>query len=112
MSTPDDFPIHVALPGFASDPRDASPPPPGVIVHHVPELHPDDRDVVNGIAVTSVSRTLVDLAGVMSRAELSATFERAREMGLLDIAAVEASYARVEWRPSLALLRSVMDEFT
>lgn len=48
----------------------------------------------------------------MSRAELSATFERAREMGLLDIAAVEASYARVEWRPSLALLRSVMDEFT
>jgi hypothetical protein len=25
--------------------------------------------------------------------------------------AVEASYARVEWRPSLRMLREVMDEF-
>ena len=28
------------------------------------------------------------------------------------MAAVEASYARVEWRPSLAMLREVMSEFS
>ena len=34
-----------------------------------------------------------------------------RGEGLLDMDAVEASCARVEWRPSLPMLREVMDEF-
>ena len=109
----DEEPIHVTVPGCHDDPRaPQTPAPPGVIVHRVPALHPDDMTVVDGIPVTSVSRTLVDLAEVLSREDLRETFLTARERGLLDMAAVEASYGRVEWRPSSAMLREVMDEFT
>ncbi len=66
---------------------------------------------VDGIPVTAVSRTLIDLAEAMDREELRATFLRAREMGLLDMGAVHASRARVEWRPSLVMLDEVIAEF-
>jgi hypothetical protein len=66
---------------------------------------------VDGIPVTSVSRTLIDLADVMPPDELRAVFRRAREMELLDMTAIEASLARVEWRPSRARLRRIIDEF-
>ncbi len=104
--------IHVTIPGRPDDPRTPRPNIPGVIVHHVPELHPDDRTMHDGIPCTSPARTLVDLAEVMDREELRATFARARDIGLLDMRAVEASYKRVEWRPSLRMLREVMDEFS
>ena len=104
-------PIRVTVPCRADDPRRSCPDPTGVVVHYVPELHPDDVTVVDGIPATSVSRTLVDLAEVVDQEELRGCFERARELGILDIKAVEASFARLEWRPSLAMLREVMDEF-
>ena len=104
-------PIHVTVPCSADDPRRSRPDPPGVVVHYVPELHPDDVTVVDGIRMTTPSRTLVDLADVMDRDELRGCFERARELGLLDMDAVEAAFARVEWRPSRAMLREVIDEF-
>ena len=76
-----------------------------------PPLHPDDVATVDGIPVTSVARTLVDLAECMSKTELRETFEIARRKGLLNIADVRASRARVEWRPSLAMLDEVIAEF-
>jgi hypothetical protein len=86
--------------------------PETVVVHHVPELHPDDVVTLpGGIRVTSVPRTLVDLAEVMDREELRATFETARRQGQLDIDAVRAARSRVEWRPSLAMLDEVIAEF-
>jgi predicted transcriptional regulator of viral defense system len=100
-------PIHVTIPASAADPRIPDTVE-GVVIHRVPELHPDDVTTVDGIPVTSVARTLVDLADVMAIGELRATFRRAREMGMLDIAAVRAS---AEWRPSLAMLHEVIDEF-
>jgi hypothetical protein len=51
------------------------------------------------------------MAEEMTRDELRALFARAREMGLLDIDAVKASAARVEWRPSLPMLYEVIAEF-
>ena len=51
------------------------------------------------------------MAEVVPRDELRAIFARARGMGLLDIEAVKASAARVEWRPSLAMLHEVIAEF-
>ena len=47
----------------------------------------------------------------MSADELRAAFARARELGLLDPVALRAARARVEWRPSLAMLDEVIDEF-
>jgi hypothetical protein len=107
-----DEPIHITIPASADDPRNHSELElDGVIIHRVPSMHPDDLDVVDGIPVTSLARTLVDLSEDASIDELRAYFQRARELGLLDIAAVRASAGRVEWRPSLAMLNEVIEEF-
>src|SRR3954449_2983216 len=102
--SPFDEPIHVTVPGDPYDPRANMPEVEGVVIHRAPPLHPDDLTVVDGIRCTSVARTLVDLAEVMSRDELGATFARARSRGLLDLAAVEASLSRVDWRASEQML--------
>lgn len=106
----DHEPIHVFVPGSAEDPR-ATSSIGGVVVHRGPPLHPDDVTTRAGIPITSPSRTLIDLAEVLTRTELSAAFARAREIGLLDPEALHAARARVEWRPSLAMLDEVIDEF-
>jgi hypothetical protein len=104
-------PIHVAVPGSPDDPRTQTSPD-GVVIHYVPELHPDDVTTLpDGLRVTSVARTLVDLAECMTRNELRETFEIARRKGLLDIDDIHASRLRVEWRPSLAMLDEVIAEF-
>jgi hypothetical protein len=105
------WPIEVTVTGSADDPREPIDVPPGVIVRHSPPLHPDDVSVVDGIPCTSVARTLVDCAEVMAKDELRELFASAEEKGMLDTAAVRASAARVEWRPSLPLLYEVLDEF-
>lgn len=104
-------PVHITVPGSPRDPRGIPAPPSGVVLHQAPELHPDDVTVVEGIPVTSPARTLVDLAEVITRDELRLAFAQARERGILDMQAVKAAYLRVEWRPSLAMLHEVMEEF-
>ena len=98
------------MPGRPGDPR-LDEPIPGIVIHRTPPLHPDDLRVVDGLPCTSISRTLIDCAEVMTRDELRALFAEARRRGLLDAAAVRASRARVEWRPSLSMLDEVIAEF-
>jgi hypothetical protein len=107
----DPEPIHVTLPADPSDPRALPPAPDGVIVHRVPALHPDDVTVVDGIPVTTVARTLIDLAEMMDADELRDCFAQARARGLLDMDDLGAARSRVEWRPSLAMLDEVIAEF-
>jgi hypothetical protein len=104
-------PIHIIIPGAADDPRGHVDAPPGVVIHRTPPLHPDDLDVVDGIPVTSLPRTLVDLAEVCDKLELREYFAGARAQGRLDLDAVRASAGRAEWRPSLPLLYEVIAEF-
>jgi len=104
-------PIHITVPGSPDDPRTRVDAPPGVVVHYSPSLHPDDVAVVDGIRVTSVARTLIDLAEEMTKDELCEVFANARSKGMLDLDAVRASAARVEWRPSLPMLYEVISEF-
>lgn len=66
---------------------------------------------VDGIPVTSPSRTLIDLAEVITADELRECFARAREIGLLDPEALRAARARIEWRPSLEMLDQVIAEY-
>lgn len=108
----DDFePIHVYVPADSADPRLERDLPEGVIVHYGPPLHPDDTAVVDGIPVTSVSRTLIDMAEEVDIDELRGLFANARDRGLLDPEEMAAARARVEWRPSLAMLDEVIAEF-
>lgn len=105
-------PIHISVPGSADDPRLVGPPPPGIVVHYVPDLHPDDVVIVDGIPTTSVARTLIDCADELDRGELRAAFRRAHMLGILDMEAVAAARGRVEWRPSLTMLDEVIAEFS
>jgi hypothetical protein len=102
--------IDVTIAGSPDDPRDR-PDPVGVTVHRVPTLHPDDVTTIHGMRVTTPARTLIDLAETMDKATLRRSFALARSRGLLDMDAVAASRARVEWRPSLAMLDEVIAEF-
>jgi hypothetical protein len=106
------IPIDVTIPGSREDPRDEPPPPEGVRIHRVPSLHPEDVVTLpNGLRVTSLARTLIDLAECIPRDELCEVFATARERGLLDMEGLRRARARVEWRPSLAMLDSVIAEF-
>ncbi|MDQ3769325.1 MAG: hypothetical protein M3370_07615 [Actinomycetota bacterium] len=102
--------VHITIPGSTADPRDPDLAD-GIVIHRVPHLHPDDVTTVDGLPVTTVARTLVDLAEDMSKDELRGVFLRAAELDVLDLDAVRASAGRVEWRPSLAMLHEVIDEF-
>jgi len=103
-------PIHVYVPGQPGDPRVPPDLPPGVVAHHGPPLHPDDVAIVDGVPVTSVARTLIDLAEMMDPDELRHCFAAAHERGLLDLDQVRAARARVEWRPSLAIVDELIAE--
>ena len=108
----DTEPIHVYIAADPGDPRIGRDLPNGVVAHRGPELHPDDVTVIEGIPVTSVARTLIDMAEVADKDELRAYFASAREQGLLDLESLAAARARVEWRPSLAMLDDVIAEFS
>jgi hypothetical protein len=105
-------PIDVYTPGDSDDPRGRGDAPDGVSPRYGPPLHPDDVTVVDGIPVTSVARTLIDLAEVMDEEELRRCFSVARRKGLLDLEELAAARSRVEWRPSLAMLDKVVAEFS
>lgn len=107
----DPQPIHVTIVGSRDDPRAPLRTPDGMVVHHAPDLHPDDVCLVDGILATSPSRTLIDLAEIVEPDELREHFRRARELGLLDYEQLAAARDRVEWRQSLQLFDEVMDEF-
>ena len=104
-------PIDIYISGNAGDPREAADAPDGLTVRRGPPLHRDDTDVVNGIPVTSVSRTLIDLAEVISEDELRQAFRTAIAKGLVDFDKLAASRERVEWRPSLPMFDKVAAEF-
>lgn len=104
-------PVDITIPGHPGDPRIPRDLPAWVRVHYVPELHPDDVTVLNGIPITTVERTLIDLAEVLDRDELRGCFERAIERGLVDFDKLASARARVEWRPSLGMLDEVIAEF-
>ena len=104
-------PIHIYVPGRSDDPRLHAEPPDGIVAHYGPPLHPDDVTILNGLPVTSVARTLIDLAETMDADELRGCFEAARERGLLDLDEIAAARARVEWRSSLAMFDEIAAEF-
>jgi hypothetical protein len=70
---------------------------PGIRAYHFP-LHPDDVSALNGVPMTSVARTCVDVAGVVPAAQLPAMLQRADELRILDRRALEAAIERAKGR--------------
>jgi very-short-patch-repair endonuclease len=72
--------------------------PPGVVVHRSRRLDPEDRDVVDAVPVTSVARTLVDLAEVLTERRLADAVHEAEVQRLFDLPMVQLAQARVPGR--------------
>jgi very-short-patch-repair endonuclease/predicted transcriptional regulator of viral defense system len=60
----------------------------GVIVHQTRRLAPEDVAAVEGIPVTSVARTLLDLAEVLPKHRLEQAMEQAERLALFDLIAI------------------------
>jgi very-short-patch-repair endonuclease len=70
----------------------------GITVNRVRTLDSADITVVAGIPVTSVARTLVDLAGVVGPESLAKALNEAERLRLLDVKALQAARARTRGR--------------
>jgi very-short-patch-repair endonuclease/predicted transcriptional regulator of viral defense system len=81
---------------------------PGVRVHHT-KLKSDEVTSVNGIPVTTVARTLLDLAAVVSRPRLERALERAEALRLADRTPLTALLERYPRRQGTRALREILD---
>jgi very-short-patch-repair endonuclease len=72
--------------------------PKGIVVHRTRCLPPEDRAEVDGIPVTSVARTLVDLADVLNERRLAKAVHEAEVLRLFDLRALERAQAAVPGR--------------
>jgi very-short-patch-repair endonuclease len=94
-------PVHVTVPRRARARR-------GIAVHETAELLPRDRTKIDGIPVTSISRTLLDLADVLSRTQLRRAYEQAEGLRILDLRAVHDVLGRANGRRCAAALRALV----
>ena len=83
---------------------------PGISVHRVRRLHPDDETLNRSIPVTTVARTLLDLAEVLRPRDLQSAFEEADRLRILNIRKVEDVCARSPGRRGLRPLGTLLAE--
>ncbi len=80
--------VDVTIPGTSRDPY------PGIRRHRTRRLHPEDISANDGIPVTSVARTILDLAGVLRPQQLLEVIEQADRLEILDFAALRRAIDR------------------
>jgi very-short-patch-repair endonuclease len=98
--------VHVTIPS-----RAGRKPRPGIHIHRPLSLPDADRATHRGIPVTSVPRTLIDLAEVLPSAALARTIEQADALRLLDLVALREALARQPRRRGAALVASAVDGY-
>jgi hypothetical protein len=94
-------PFHVTTPTHR---RPRSP----LRLHHARSLAAEDRALELGIPVTSLARTLLDLAGAVDFDWLRRILKRSEELRLFDLRAVESALARNTGHHGAAALRRAM----
>ena len=83
----------------------------GIRIHRTRMLDPQDFTVIDGIPVTSVARTLLDLAGVLRPGDLEVAIDRAERSGLFDLTAVVDVLERARGKKGAPLLRRVAQAY-
>ena len=76
---------------------------------HFAVLTDADRDLVEGIPVTSVARTLLDLAAMFTAPRLERMLERAEELRLFDLGPIDELLARAGSHPGRGKLRRALE---
>jgi hypothetical protein len=99
-------PVHVTIPvGKEASGRD-------IRVHRTRRLDPVDRQVRERIPVTSVPRTLIDLAESEEPRRLRRAVEEADRLGLLHFGELESAIKRHPGRRGTAPLRALLSDYT
>ena len=93
-------PIHVT----ALIPRH-HPAPKGITRHRARNLVEADRAMAEGIPLTSVARTLLDLASKLRGDQFARVLARAEDLGLLDLGQIEGVIERSRGHPGAKRLR-------
>lgn len=83
----------------------------GIAAHSHESLIADDRTTVKGIPCTSVARTLLDLAAVVTPRQLSNAITEAEVLRVFDLAAVHDVVTRGGRRRGVARLRDALDAY-
>ena len=78
-------------------------------VHSTREFHPDDVTIVDGIPVTSIERTLLDLAEIAPPLEVRRAYERAEQQRLLDHRRLRELSERSNGRRGLKVLHPLLE---
>lgn len=80
-------------------------PRPPIRIHRSRVLTASDRDLLEGIPVTALPRTLLDLAAVVRFERLQRVLERSEELRLFDLGPVEELLGRAGGHPGAGRLR-------
>lgn len=99
-------PIHVMVAGANRASRS------GIMVHRVTSLDADEHTVRAGIPVTSVTRTLLDVAGILGRRELETVFAKGERTGQVDSVSLLGLLDRRPRRPGAPVLRELASAAT
>jgi hypothetical protein len=83
----------------------------GVPVHRTRMLDPQDFTVLDGIPITSVARTLLDLAAVLRPPDLEVAIDRAERSGLFDLNAVVDVLKRARGKKGAKALRRAVASY-
>jgi very-short-patch-repair endonuclease len=83
----------------------------GIVVHRSRSIHANDRAIVDGIPVTSVARTLVDLADVLTEKRLADAVHEAEIQRLFDLNQVNRVLDRLPGRRGRHKLRRVLADY-
>lgn len=78
---------------------------PGIKVYRSRMLAPQDRAKREGVPVTSVARTLLDLTGVVPFHHLAKALDRAERAGISDLKQLEEVLGRARGKPGAKALR-------
>jgi very-short-patch-repair endonuclease len=81
---------------------------PGIKLHRVRALHPDDRSRADGIPLTSVARTIFDLAETLQPHQLANVVTEAEARRLFDLLALERLIERSPGRRGIKPLRELL----
>jgi very-short-patch-repair endonuclease len=84
----------------------------GIAAHRARRLHPDDVTVKDGIPVTTVARTLVDLTDVLGPDRILRAMREADYLRLLDLDALNAAVQRGHGRRGLRVLNEALAHHT
>jgi hypothetical protein len=83
---------------------------PRLRIHQSSTLTPADITIVNAIPCTTVARTLLDLASVLSRRALERACDQAEILQLFDLYPIEDQLRRHPRRAGAPKLRAILDE--